>query len=142
MSLIEVHQSGTHGLGVFATTDIPRRRFIAAYAGRRHDAGETLSESDDGVTYLFALSDGRTIDGGDGGNETRYINHSCRPNCEAVEAYDEEDDLVVEIRAKRGIRAGQELFLDYALIVSESREADYVCLCKERVCRGTMAASR
>jgi SET domain-containing protein len=36
-----------------------------------------------GVTYLFALSDGATIDGSDGGNATRYINHSCRPNCVA-----------------------------------------------------------
>ena len=93
-----------------------------------------------GVTYLFALSDGATIDGSEGGNATRYINHSCRPNCVAVEAYDASDDLVVEIRAKRAIKSGEELYLDYELVVDDALAADYACRCGESACRGTMAA--
>ena len=80
--MIKIQKSLTHGLGVFATVAIRRRALIGAYEGRRYHAGEaTPDESESGVTYLFALSDGCTIDGGDGGNDTRYINHSCRPNC-------------------------------------------------------------
>lgn len=119
---------------------LPRRVLIGIYAGRRYHAGEALPVRDDGVTYLFALSDGATIDGGDRGNETRFINHSCRPNCFAVEAYDESDELVVEIRAKRLIRPGEELYLDYALVMGDALVEDYACRCGESVCRGTMAA--
>ena len=96
--------------------------------------------ADDGVTYLFGLSDGATLDGAEGSNETRFVNHSCRPNCSAQESYDESDTLTIEIRAKRGIRQGEELLLDYLLVVSEADAADYACRCGESNCRATMAA--
>ena len=138
--MIQIRRSQTHGLGVFAAAAFARRSLVGIYAGRRRHAGERMTARDDGVTYLFGLSDGATIDGSDGGNDTRFINHSCHPNCVAVEAYDEADELVVEIRAKRRIQVGEELYLDYALVVDDAVLPDYVCLCGERVCRGTMAA--
>ena len=125
---------------MFAIAAIRRRALIGIYEGRRYHAGELTPGSDDGVTYLFGLSDGATIDGAEDGNETRFINHSCRPNCEAVETYGESDELVIEIRAKRGIPNGQELSLDYALVVEDGAIEDYVCRCGEAACRGTMAA--
>ena len=33
---------------------------------------------------LFTVDDGHVIDGGVDGNEARFINHSCDPNCESV----------------------------------------------------------
>ena len=36
-------------------------------------------------TFVFGLSDGRVIDGSRGGNSTRFLNHDCSPNYEAIE---------------------------------------------------------
>lgn len=36
-------------------------------------------------TFYFSLEDGRVIDANVGGNAARWINHSCKPNCEADE---------------------------------------------------------
>ena len=52
------------------------------------------------------------IDGKHGGNSSRWINHSCDPNCEA-----DEDDGRVFIKALRDIEAGEELIYDYGLII-------------------------
>jgi SET domain-containing protein len=35
-------------------------------------------------TFLFAIDDDVVIDAAVGGNEARWINHSCDPNCDAV----------------------------------------------------------
>jgi SET domain len=76
---------------------------------------------DDRLTYLFALSDGTLIDGAQGGNATRHLNHACEPNCEAVEDHDEDGRLTVRIETTKSIRANDELFLDYALDIGRAR---------------------
>jgi SET domain-containing protein len=48
-------------------------------------------------------------DAGVGGNLARFINHACRPNC-----YTQIIGHVIWIRAKRAIKAGEELTYDYA----------------------------
>ena len=92
------------------------------------------------MTYLFALSDGSYIDGRDGGNATRHINHSCEPNCQASEVVDDDGTLRIEIRTRRRVRAGEELFIDYRLDVGDADPRDYECRCGTARCRGTMAA--
>jgi hypothetical protein len=49
--------------------------------------------------------------------------------------------LFYVIRAVRRIRAGEELFLDYALVIDGDDPAGYPCACGTGACRGTMAAS-
>ena len=44
-------------------------------------------------TRVFALSDGSCIDGSARGNATAYLNHSCGPNCEAIEEWDAGGEL-------------------------------------------------
>jgi len=72
-----------------------------------------------------------------GGNDARWINHSCDPNCEAIE----EDDRIF-ICAIRDIEAGEELFYDYALEIdepiTEESKKKYACRCGSSNCRGTM----
>jgi SET domain-containing protein len=81
------------------------------------------------------------IDGAQGGNSARWINHSCAPNCEA----EQEGDRVF-IRATRTIEEGAEIFIDYALDVEGRRTAAlkrlYACRCGARRCRGTMLDAR
>ena len=140
---LRVGPSAVHGLGAFAACAVPRRALLGLYEGKRHSAKVIESKVwDDQLTYLFVLSDGTTIDAGRGGNATRHLNHSCAPNCEATEAYDDAGRLVLEFRALRKLKAGEELFIDYRLQAdATSVAADYLCACGATTCRGTMLDS-
>lgn len=143
--LIEVRASPVHGCGVHALRRLPRGTCIGVYEGRRYGEAALLevdwSRRHHGLTYLFSLSDGTTIDGGEGGNATRFLNHSCEPNCQAVEVTDARGRIDLRLVTLRSIAAGAELFLDYALTIDESESpADYPCHCGRPACRGTLAA--
>jgi hypothetical protein len=138
---VEVRQSPVHGQGAFATRGLPRGHRIGVYGGRRYAAGEVVEHDwNNTLTYVFGLSDGSYIDGAEGGNATRHLNHSCAPNCAAVEVTHEDGRLDIVIEAARRIRAGEELFLDYCLDIGDDDPADYPCHCGSKKCRGTIAA--
>ena len=73
------------------------------------------------------------------GNEARFINHSCDPNCEAVI-----EDGHIYIESIRTIQPGAELVYDYqydrAPDADETDEAKYPCRCGSANCRGTILA--
>jgi hypothetical protein len=144
-ALIEVRGSPIHGQGVYARRRLSRGTCIGVYEGRRYSAAALLevdwSVRHEGMTYLFNLSDGTTIDGADGGNATRFLNHACKPNCVAQERVDEQGHLTLELITARAVAAGAELFLDYALTIDESETpADYPCRCGMPNCRGTLVS--
>jgi SET domain-containing protein len=143
----EVRHSPIHGRGVFAGRSIRAGERIVEYLGERIDQDEAAARYDDESmelhhTFLFGLNDGTLIDGGADGNEARFINHSCDPNCEARESLGKDGLLHVHIYALRGIAKGEELVYDYAL----TREGDpqphweelYRCRCGSAHCRGTL----
>lgn len=139
---IELRHSPVHGLGAFATRSMPPGHLVGVYEGRRYDPNsESSGHHGVELVYVFGLSDGTLIDGADGGNATRHINHSCEPNCQACEEDGDDGELRIVIRTKRRIRAGEELFIDYRLDVGDSDPADFPCHCGSPRCRGTMAAS-
>jgi SET domain-containing protein len=138
---VQVRRSDVHGHGVFATRALRPGEEIGRYAGRRYPPDHLEDAWNDGLIYLFGLSDGSLIDGAQGGNATRHLNHSCEPNVEAEEEYNESDELVIVIRATRRISAGAELFLDYALEVDGDDPAAYPCACGSKQCRGTLVAT-
>src|ERR1700757_560639 len=88
--LIEVRSSPIHGRGVFATRSIRRRQRIIEYTGKRMAWEEAPNDPNDPHTFNFGLDNGEVINPEIGGNEARWINHSCAPNCEAIE----EDDRI------------------------------------------------
>lgn len=138
-SLIEVRESGIHGLGVYATKPIRKGTRIIEYTGKHILWKDAEDDRDDGHTFLFGLENGtEVIDPTIGGNDARWINHSCEPNCEAIE----EDDERVFIYALLTLKPGEELFYDYALQVDEPRtkevEKESECHCGSTKCRGTM----
>lgn len=137
-----VRSSAIHGKGAFATRPIRTGREIGEYAGERITVEESqrrfdASDQSDATTYQFSLDDNWLIDGRFGGNDTRFINHGCNPNCKAVRRGDR-----IFIEALRDIANGEELLLDYKLgcdgVVSEESLAHYRCLCGSPQCRGTM----
>jgi hypothetical protein len=89
------------------------------------------------LVLLFSVDARTVIDAAVNGNDARYINHSCEPNCEAVTRRRR-----IWIHALRDIRSGEELTYDYNLTgddENQEAEADqYPCDCKTRSCRGSM----
>ena len=65
-------------------------------------------------TFYFHVDEDHVIDAKFGGNSSRWINHSCNPNC-----YADERDGRIFITALRNIQAGEELNYDYGLIIEE-----------------------
>jgi SET domain-containing protein len=98
---------GLNGLGLFTTAPIEKGAFVIEYTGEKISADEANRR---GGQYLFELNDHFTIDGRGRENISRYINHSCSPNCEP-ELSDDENH--VRIYAKRAIKAGEELTYNY-----------------------------
>jgi SET domain-containing protein len=136
---IEVRRSDVHGLGVFALKPLAVGSFVGRYEGRRYSEAEAAERAwDDRITYLFGLSDGSIIDGEEGGNETRHLNHACEPNCEAIEYTDDDGMLCLRIETMRTIRSGEELTLDYALQVDPVDRDEHPCGCGTASCRGTL----
>ena len=139
---VEVRDSGVHGKGVYAVAPIRKGERIIEYTGAHlpwEDAKELppRDEEDPYHTFLFSLDNGDVIDAGQGGNDSRWINHSCDPNCETTE-----EDNRVFVYALRGIPAGEELFYDYRIVPAERRtkklEREFACICGSAKCRGTM----
>src|SRR6266576_5961579 len=137
-SSVEVRESGVHGRGVYATKAIAKGTRIIEYTGKRMSWEEAPNDPDNPHTFNFGLDNGNVINPEIGGNEARWINHSCDPNCEAVE----EENGRVLIHASRNIRAGEELSYDYQLQVDEpitrAVKAENACHCGSSNCRGTM----
>ena len=147
MSAFVVRKSRIHGTGVFAARDIPAEEEIVEYAGRLMTPAEADAAypDDDGHTFLYVLNDHYLIDAGVGGNDSRWINHSCDPNCEVgwIESDDGDpakDRLV--IASMRAIRAGEELTYDYGVStdepITDEERALWRCRCGSPICRGTM----
>jgi hypothetical protein len=109
---VKRRQSRLHGWGVFALEDIPKNKRIIAYTGEKISHQESSKRErrylKDGSIWCFLLDRRWVIDGHVGGNDSRYINHSCRPNC-----YTQVIDGLIWVRAARSIAAGEELTYNY-----------------------------
>lgn len=143
---IQTRRSGVHGKGVFAVQDIAEGETIIEYVGEviswpDAQARHPHNPNDPNHTFYFHVDETRVIDALYGGNSSRWINHSCAPNCEA----DEQDGRIF-IKALRNIAAGEELNYDYGLIIDErytpKLKAEYPCWCGAKDCRGTLLAPK
>jgi uncharacterized protein len=138
----EIRDSGIAGRGAFALRSIRAGERLIEYTGERITHREADRRYDDASmtehhTFLFTVSNRTVIDASHGGNEARYLNHSCEPNCESVI-----EKGRVFIDAIRDIAPGEELVYDYAYERSgdetEWDEAHYRCRCGSRTCRGSI----
>ena len=140
--LIKVRRSRVHGLGVFALKRIRKGTRIIEYVGDRISHARANRRYDDhdendNHTFLFAVDRNVVIDATVDGNDSRFINHCCDPNCES-----NIEKRRVFIDCIRTIEAGEELNYDYQI----GRERDdppnvdvvYACRCGAKDCRGTM----
>lgn len=102
-----VVKRGINGFGLFTKEPIKKGTFIIEYVGELISADEADRR---GGQYLFEINSRWTIDGKGRDNLARYINHSCRPNCESDT---NERKKQITITAIKNIGAGEELTYDY-----------------------------
>lgn len=144
---ILVQPSAIHGTGVFARRPIPKGTRIIEYKGRRLAKTQLIEEAQRGermLTYVLNLDAERAVDGAEGGNDARFVNHSCGPNCE-IYIFDE----IPYVYAMHDIAAGAELTFDYNLQSASTQHLSltlsrqlFPCRCGAAACRGTLVAPR
>jgi histone-lysine N-methyltransferase SUV39H len=138
--------------------DLHEGQFIDTYRGEVITDAEAThretSSSKDKASYLYSLDkfaeseglkeeDLYVVDGEFMGGPTKFINHSCDPNCrQYTVSYNKHDPRVYDIAffARKFIPKGQELTFDY-LDKEEGEEMDkpgedaIPCLCGAKNCR-------
>ncbi len=134
-----VRRSSIHQKGVFARVDIPKGDKVIEYVGEKISKKESdrrglerhqsAKESGDGAVYIFQINSKWDIDGNVKWNPARLINHSCDPNCEAIQ-----DEDRIWIHAKRAIQKGEELSYDYGFDLDTWDE--HPCRCGAKKCVG------
>lgn len=138
------------GLGAFATEPIPAGVRLIEYTGERltPEQAEVRYPDVPGErhhTFLFAIDDEDgtevVVDAAVGGNEARFINHSCAPNCDAIVEAGR-----IWIETIRDIAPGEELAYDYAYVLEErhtpAAKRRFPCHCGAPTCRGTILAKK
>jgi SET domain-containing protein len=122
---LALRSSKIAGRGVYAGQPITKNSRIIFYAGEKISAREADRREHRyqarGRIWCFTINRRWVRDAAAGGNEARFINHSCRPNCYVEIAGD-----TIWIRAARNIRTGEELSYDY----NTGGEAGIRCRCR------------
>ena len=124
------------GLGLFATKPIPKGKRIIEYTGPRISNEEVETRSG---KYFFGLDKKWTIDGSPRSNIARYINHSCKPNAEAIISGGR-----VWIWSRRNIKPGEEIAYNYGKEYFEDVIRPIGCKCEKCALKrkGTRAKTR
>lgn len=97
------------GLGLFATKPYRKREYVVTYRGRKIANEEADRLEARGSRYMFEINSRWTIDGSSRRNTARYVNHSCRPNVEAIER---KGGVIVYV-SRRRIKPEEEITVDY-----------------------------
>lgn len=144
---VKVFQEGDMGLGLRAMEAVQAGKLVIEYVGeiidedemvRRMENQRVLTPSDKEF-YIMELDDGIYVDGKFQGNLSRYINHSCNPNCE-LQRWNVHGKIRIGIVAIKDIAVGEALSYDYQF---DTQQADvFRCYCGSHNCRGTMAPNK
>ncbi len=113
------------GLGLYADEAIPKGKFLIEYCGKIISKKEADKLSG---RYLFQIAPDKFIEGSTRKNTARYINHSCRGNCEAIGPAGR-----VYIFTKKNIKAGEELTYNYGKEYFDEFIKQYGCRCTKCV---------
>jgi uncharacterized protein len=121
------------GLGLIAAVPFRSGQRVIEYTGARISAEEADRR---GGRYLFHVDDDWAIDATGRENLARYINHACRPNCEARAI-----GRRIFIYAKRRIEPGEELNYHYGRVYFRAFIAPNGCRCASCVRRAERMAT-
>ncbi|XP_073778383.1 histone-lysine N-methyltransferase, H3 lysine-36 specific [Danio rerio] len=136
---VEIFRTLSRGWGLRSISDIKKGAFVNEYVGEVIDEEECRSriknaqDNDICNFYMLTLDKDRIIDAGPKGNESRFMNHSCQPNCE-TQKWTVNGDTRVGLFALEDIPKGVELTFNYNLECLGNGKT--VCKCGAPNCSG------
>jgi hypothetical protein len=140
----EVFQEPHMGLGLRSLEFVPKGTLVIEYIGEIINEKEMLKRMEnqhrynpyDKDYYVMQLTDDLYVDGKKQGNFSRFINHSCDPNCE-LQRWNVGGKIRIGIVAIKDIPEGEPFSYDYQF--ETQQEDTFKCFCATTKCRGTMA---
>ncbi|XP_014850532.1 PREDICTED: histone-lysine N-methyltransferase NSD2 isoform X1 [Poecilia mexicana] len=127
------------GWGLIALRDIKKGEFVNEYIGELIDEEECRARikyaHENNITdfYMLTIDKDRIIDAGPKGNYSRFMNHSCQPNCE-TQKWTVNGDTRVGLFAVCDVPAGTELTFNYNLDCLGNEKT--ICRCGAPNCSG------
>lgn len=140
-------KEGNMGNGLKTNEFIKKGRLVLEYVGevittdqmRERMENQRKLTPHDHDYYIMELQKGFYVDGKYEGSVSRYINHSCDPNCE-LQRWNVKGKIRIGIFAIRDIQPNEPLSYDYRF---DTREQEiFKCYCGAAKCRGTMAPKK
>ncbi|XP_062078486.1 histone-lysine N-methyltransferase ASHR3 [Humulus lupulus] len=132
------------GWGVEAAESINKDEFVVEYIGEVIDDAlceqRLWSMKDKGVHnfYMCEIRKDFTIDATFKGNSSRFLNHSCNPNC-ILEKWQVEGETRVGVFAARSIEVGEPLTYDYRFV---QFGPEVRCHCGATNCQGYLGTKK
>ncbi|NXM68532.1 SETD2 methyltransferase, partial [Serilophus lunatus] len=136
---VEVILTEKKGWGLRAAKDLPSNTFVLEYCGEVLDHKEFKARVKEYARnknihyYFMALKNDEIIDATQKGNCSRFMNHSCEPNCE-TQKWTVNGQLRVGFFTTKLVPSGSELTFDYQF-QRYGKEAQK-CFCGSSNCRG------
>ncbi|KAK9697473.1 hypothetical protein RND81_08G039800 [Saponaria officinalis] len=141
---IKIVKTGLCGWGVEAAESINKGDFVIEYVGEVVDDVEctqrlwAMKNKDVKNFYMCEIRKDFTIDATFKGNASRFLNHSCDPNCK-MEKWQVEGEIRVGVFATRSIEVGEPLTYDYRFV---QFGPEVKCHCGAPNCQGYLGAKR
>ncbi|XP_069474036.1 histone-lysine N-methyltransferase NSD3 isoform X2 [Ambystoma mexicanum] len=135
----EIIKTDQRGWGLRTTRNIRKGEFVNEYVGELIDEEECRLRikraHENNITnfYMLTVTKDRIIDAGPKGNYSRFMNHSCNPNCE-TQKWTVNGDVRVGLFALRDIEQGTELTFNYNLDCLGNGRTE--CHCGAENCSG------
>eukprot|EP00063_Salmo_salar_P018648 XP_013993483.1 PREDICTED: histone-lysine N-methyltransferase, H3 lysine-36 and H4 lysine-20 specific-like isoform X4 [Salmo salar] len=138
-SQVEIFRTLARGWGLRCAHDIKKGEFVNEYVGEVIDEDECrvrikhAQDNDICNFYMLTLDKDRIIDAGPKGNQARFMNHSCQPNCE-TQKWTVNGDTRVGLFTLIDVPADTELTFNYNLECLGNGKT--VCKCEAPNCSG------
>ena len=129
------------GFGLMTRQALKKGQFVIEYVGEVVNEEEhnrrKVEYRKEGKRhfYFMSIANGEVIDATRRGNLSRFLNHSCNPNCE-TQKWQVGGELCIGIFALRDVDANTELTFDYHFERDAQQTQRLRCLCGEPNCRG------
>lgn len=142
---VEVLKTEKKGWGLRTLEDLEPNQFVMEYCGEVmdyrdfQDRAEQYDRENRRHYYFMTLRADEIIDATFKGNLSRFINHSCDPNCE-TQKWTVNGLLRIGFFTLKHITAGEELTFDYKL--QRYGKVAQVCYCEGLNCRGFIGGEK
>eukprot|EP00041_Stephanoeca_diplocostata_P018202 m.379390 g.379390 ORF g.379390 m.379390 type:complete len:687 (-) comp20953_c0_seq1:513-2573(-) len=139
----EVFDAGQKGRGLRVKTSVSSDAFIGEYVGEVINAAEFTRrykvhmETEKAHFYFMNLDADHIIDASKHGSITRFVNHSCDPNCK-LEKWLVDGYQRLGFYAMKDMQAGDEVTIDYQY--QRISDVSQPCYCESSNCRGQLVA--